>query len=270
MKLMEQLTELLDQYGLAKFLPAVVALVVGWIVLRIILALEKAALHRPEPRVDASQEKFLTKGTKIICWAVILLEVCKLLGFSTGSMLTVFAASGAAIALALQGSLSNIAGGILMLFTKPFSKGDYISCGGSEGFVESVDLLSTTIVTADNRVISIPNSAITGSTLVNASTKDTRRIEASVGISYDSDIETARKAVTDMAVSTGFFLEDPAPGCNVASYGDTSVKLVFYGWVKSTDVIPATNAVNNGLKPALEAAGVSVPRPRVEVRKIED
>ena len=267
--MIEKLEQLLDTYGLSKFLPALLTLIVGWIALRIILAVEKAALRRPEPKVDASQEKFLTKGTKIICWAVIPLEVCKLLGFSTGSLLTVFAASGAAIALALQGSLSNIAGGILMLFTKPFARGDYISCGGSEGFVESVDLLSTTIVTADNRVISIPNSAITGSTLVNASAKETRRVEVSIGISYDSDIGTARKAVTDLAASTGYFLESPAPSCDAASYGDTAVKLVFYGWVKSADVIPATNAMNNGLKPALEAAGVGVPCPRVEVRRIE-
>lgn len=262
----EEIMKVLDAYGLTKFLPAVLVLLGGWLFTRLIIKAEKKMLTNPEPRVDASQEKFLTKGTRIICWAVILLEAARQLGFNTGSLLTVFATCAAAIALALQGSLSNIASGILMLFTKPFTKGDYIACAGSEGFVESVDLLSTTIVTADNKKVSIPNSSITGGVITNVTALKTRRIEITFGITYGSDVNTARETALKLAESTGFFLDDPAAGCDVSSYQDSLVKLTFLGWVRTPDVIAATGAMNNGLKPAMESAGIemAVPRPVIQ------
>ena len=147
-------------------LPAVIVLVGGFIVMKIILKVEDKLLQKSR-FIDPMLYKFVKSATKVCCWAVIIVETLRQLGINATSIITVFAAAGAAIALALQGSLSNLAGGILIMFTRPFTKGDYILCNGVEGTVDSIDLLYTTILTVDGKIISVPNSNLTSNTITN-------------------------------------------------------------------------------------------------------
>lgn len=252
-------------YLMTELFPAILILAVGWFLIRMLLKAEKKVLKKMSGKVDASQVKFLTSATKVSLWLILFVFVLRQMGVNTAPVITVVAAAGAALALALQGSLSNLASGILMLFTKPFVKGDVITCAGMQGVVESIDLLYTSLVTFDNKIIGLPNSMITTNPVVNATTLENKRIEISVRITYDSDSEKARQTILDLAAGTELFLESPVCTCNVAAYEDTGVKLRFWGWVKKSDYLKALDSMNNGLKQALETAGIKFAYTQVQV-----
>ncbi len=209
--------------------------------------------------------KFIANVIKVICWAEILIAIMTVFGFNASSLLTVFAAAGAAVALALQGSLSNFASGILIMINKPFKKGDYVACGGGEGFVESIDLMATTLVTVDNRVIIVPNGQITGAAITNVSKKDTRRVDMQIGVAYNTDIEYARKVITDFINSDPRVLKDPAVFCEVVKYDHSAVELEMRAWCKGADYWGVKFDLQTALKGVLTQAGIAIPYPQMDV-----
>ena len=261
------LKQLSLDYLLSSVVPAIVIIILGAILINIVVSAEKKVLNHQKVAIDPMLHGLLIKATKGALWIVVLLEVCKKLGIDATSFLTVFAACGAAVALALQGSLSNLAGGILIMFSKPFSKGDYVACAGVEGSVEEIGFLYTTILTVDNKTVSVPNGALTNNVITNATKQETRRVDIQIGISYDSNIDSAKDAVLALADDSGLFLEEPASVCNVLEYADSAVILVFRGWVKTADYWTAFFAMTNGMKPALDSVGIEIPFPQVDVHQ---
>ena len=245
-------------------LPAVIVLVGGFIVMKIILKVEDKLLQKSR-FIDPMLYKFVKSATKVCCWAVIIVETLRQLGINATSIITVFAAAGAAVALALQGSLSNLAGGILIMFTRPFTKGDYILCNGVEGTVDSIDLLYTTIITADGKIVSVPNSNLTSNTITNFTKLGVRRVEIKIGISYESDIDSAKYSIINKAKQDKRFVDDRPITCDVLEYADSAVILIFRGWVSAADYWNVFFEMNNDLKNVLKEAGAEIPFPQIDV-----
>lgn len=247
-----------------RFGPALGVLLIGAILISGLQKVLKKVLEKTG--IDAMLHKFIINAAKIAAWAVLLISVLKMIGIDTTSVITVFAACGAALALALQGCLSNLASGILLMFSTPFHKGDYISCAGMEGCVDSINLLYATLLTVDNRCVTVPNATFTSNPITNASKMEKRRVDISLGVSYDCDVEKAKQAMLDLAESSGLILDTPAaPVCNVTEYGDSAIMLQYRGWVNSGDYWTVYFLMQNGLKDALDKVGVEIPYPQVDV-----
>ncbi|MCQ2565480.1 MAG: mechanosensitive ion channel family protein [Clostridia bacterium] len=246
-----------------RFGPALGVLIVGAILIKGLQKVIKKILEKTG--VDPMLHKFIINAAKIAGWSVLIVSVLKMIGVDTTSVITVFAACGAAVALALQGCLSNLASGILIMITTPFKKGDYITCAGNAGSVDSINLLHTSIITVDNQHISIPNAVLTGNAITNATKLQTRRVDIRIGIAYESDIELAKKAILDMADKTGSFLEKPAALVNVVEYADSAIILEFRGWCSTSDYWSNYFTMQNGMKAALDAAGIEIPFTQIDI-----
>ena len=242
---------------------AIVILIIGKIVIGIVDKAIKKALSKT--KLDPMLHKFIANTVKVILWAEIVIAIMTTFGFNASSLLTVFAAAGAAIALALQGSLSNFASGILIMVTKPFGKGDYIVAGANEGTVDSIDLLATTITTVDNRVIIIPNGQLTSSSLVNVTKKDTRMVILEIGVSYDSDVEHVKKVIKDFVSKDSRVLADPAPFVEVNNYASSAVEMIIKVWCATGDYWGVKFDLQSAMKGVLTENGISIPYPQMDV-----
>ena len=187
------------------------------------------------------------------------------LGVPTTTFVTVIGACGAAIALALRDSLANFAGGILILINKPFEKGDYIEASGVGGKVEKIDLLYSTLVTLDNKVISIPNGKLSTDVVVNFSRADRRRVDTKFGIGYDDDIGEAKKVIHQIIERANLFLDDPAPTIGVAAYGESAVEIEVLAWCKTENYYPAKYYLQAEVKRAFDENGIEIPYPQTVV-----
>lgn len=248
-------------------LPAVIVLVIGLVVRSLLLKLVKKLLNKENRKIDRSVDNVILTLVNVAIWLIIIFTICPYFGINTASLITVFAAASAAIALALQGSLSNIASGILIMVNKPFAYGDFIEAAGSAGTVESIGLFATTIITPDNKTVSIPNSTVTSGVISNVTRRGTRRVDVSVGVAYGSDLEKAKAAIIEAAKKTGYFLETPAPCCDVNEHAASAIILFFRGWCKSSEYWDAYFGINNAIKAALDEAGVEIPFPQIDVHQ---
>ncbi|MDD4376861.1 MAG: mechanosensitive ion channel, partial [Eubacteriales bacterium] len=207
---------------------ALLTLVLGYILLKITLSILTKALKKT--RLDEALHTFIINGAKVILWIILIITILGGLGVKTTSFITVLGAGGAAVALALKDSLGNIAGGIIILVNKPFSKGDTIDVAGTTGKVESIDLLVTNLKTFDNKVVTVPNGTITTSVLVNYSKEEIRRVDCLFNISYEADILLAKKILQDVANSNEDILRDPPPLIGVAGHLDSAVTIDLKVW----------------------------------------
>ena len=255
---MERLTDLAFNAG-----KAIVILIIGKIVIGIVDKFVKKALGKT--KLDPMLHKFIANTVKVILWAEIIIAIMTTFGFNASSLLTVLAAAGAAIALALQGSLSNLAGGILIMVSKPFKAGDYISCAGNAGVVKSIDLLHTTITTVDNQIVIIPNGTLTGNSISNYSAAENRRVDLNIGISYDSDLQKALSVLTAMAEKNEKVLSEPAVFCGVTEHADSAIILQLRSWCKSADYWDVFFALQKEMVSTLESNGIHVPFPQMDV-----
>ena len=256
--------ERIKDFGFGTVIPALLILIIGIIVIKVVMKGISKGLERTKS-IDASLYTFVMNASRIVLWVVLIMIVANKFGIDTTSIITIFAAAGAAVALALQGSLSNLASGILIIFTKPFKHGDYIAGGGSEGTVESIDLLYTTIITADNKMVNIPNSALTNSTIVNWTKSGSRRIDIKIGVAYDSDLEKAKNVLIEIAKNCGYYLPNRELVCHIVEYADCAIILQLRGWVEPAGYWPAYFAVHDNIKSAFDAAGIEIPFPQLDV-----
>jgi len=245
------------------FLQVLVILIIGIILLKVLRKWANKLLEKA--KVDQLIRTFIIHAVEIFIWIVIILSALNALGFDSTSVVTVLAASGAAVALALKDSLSNLAGGILLMFTKNFRSGDYIDACGVEGTVQNVDLLYTTILTGDNRTVVIPNGSLTTNTITNRSTQGKRRVDMSIGISYNADIDKAREVFVNLAKEDSRVYKDPAPFCAVEAYGDSAINLVFRVWCDASKYWDVKFDLQNKMKSALDAAKIEIPFPQIDV-----
>lgn len=259
-ELRDQVTEILTTYGL-EVLGAIAILVVGWILSGWAKAGTRRALNRVRWMDDTVRPIFAAVVGYLVL-AITLIAVLNQFGVQTASIIAVLGAAGLAVGLALQGTLSNVAAGVMLLFLRPFKVGDYVEAGGAAGTVKEVGLFNTELATPDNVYIVVPNSAIFSQDISNYSRYATRRLDIAVGVAYDVDLNKAMSVLTATLEADGRALPDPAPQVMVMELGDSAITLNLRFWVNAADLWPCKWAMNKAVKEALDAAGIEIPFPQ--------
>ena len=253
---------------LPHLLDAAVILVVGLFITYLLTRIITKALTRAQ--LDISLVKFIKKVIKISCYVIIFIAALSSLGISTTGIIAAFSAAGVAVALALKDSLSNIAGGIILLIQPRFSTGDYIKESEYEGTVVSVDLMHTTIRTFDNLQVAIPNGLLMNNQIVNYSREETRRLDLIFPISYENDPEIAIKAALETANAHSLVLKDPQPFSKVSGYDASAVNVNLRVWTKTPDFHTVKYDLLADVKKAFDKAGISIPYNQLDVHISKD
>lgn len=247
---------------------AAIALVVGfWLVSRLEKVLNKILISKD---IDISLHKFLLTLVRIGLKVLVLISVAGLVGIPTTSFITVIGAAGLAIGLALQGSLANFAGGVLILFLKPFKVGDFIEGEGHAGTVEEISIFYTHLKTVRNQAIVIPNAQLSNNSIVNYSTKPIRRLDLVFGIDYGDDIDKAKEVLRRILSSDPRIIDDPAFMIGVDALGDNSVNLVTKSWCKNEDYWDLNYELIEKVKKEFDANDISFPFPQRDIHIIKD
>lgn len=249
-------------------LVALVVFFLGMLIAKLIAHLVGRTMRTA--KFNAAASGFGQSLVRIMIMTLLVIICLSILGVPTASIITVVGAAGVAIGLALQSSLSDLAGGFIIMFAKPFQAGDYIIAGGQEGFVESVSILYTHLMTVDNRSIYLPNNIVAGGAVVNLSQKGILRISVPVSVSYDTDLDLARRVLIDAVKQQKLILCEPAPTVLVKELADSGIVLHVSVWVKKTNYFIAPSAVMECAKKAFEKAGISIPFPQVDVHQIRE
>jgi len=237
---------------------AIITLLVGlWLIRRFVAVLDKKLYAN-----DPSLSKFLCGLVSIALKIMLLISVASMVGIATTSFVAIIGAAGLAIGLALQGSLANFAGGVLILIFKPFKVGDTIEAQGFLGSVIEINILYTIINTFDNRRIVVPNGSLSNASLVNVGYYDTRRCDMTFAIHYDDDIAKAKAIVQKCLDEDDRVLKDPAPRIAVGSLADYSVNLIVRPWTKTDDLWPVFWDMQEKIKSAFQAGGITIPYPQ--------
>ncbi|MDN3494178.1 mechanosensitive ion channel family protein [Winogradskyella bathintestinalis] len=253
-----------------EFGPKVIGAIIIWIigswVIKMLLSGTKKAMNKGN--YDESLRKFLLNLINWTLKIVLIIVVLGTVGVETTSFAAVIAAAGLAIGLALQGSLGNFAGGVLIMIFKPFKIGDYIKAQGESGTVKEIEIFTTKLSTPDNKEIIIPNGSLSNGNIVNYSTEATRRVDFTFGVGYDSDIKRTKEVIMSVINEHDLILRDPAPAINVSELADSSINFFTRVWVNSGDYWTVKFDVIERTKEALDAAGIDIPYPhQVEIQK---
>jgi len=257
--------DLATDYGL-KVLAAIIIWIIGsWIIKKILKATRKIMT---KSNYEESLQKFLIN---LISWGlkiILIITLLGTLGIPTTSFAAIIAAAGLAIGLALQGSLGNFAGGVLIMIFKPFKIGDLIEAQGQTGVVKAIEIFTTKLTGLSNREIIIPNGALSNGNIINYTTEGTRRVDLVFGVGYDSDIKQVKEVLMNVLTSNPKILSTPEPTVNVLALADSSVNFAVRPWCNADDYWAVYFGVTEDVKEALDAAGIEIPYPhQVEIKK---
>jgi len=242
---------------------ALVIFYVGRIAISLVVRGLRKIMQRQE--VDKTLETFVCNLVRMALLIVVIIAAISALGIETTSFIAIFGAAGLAIGLALQGSLSNFAAGVLIVLFRPYRVGDYVEAAGIAGSVEQVQILTTVLLTPDNKQIIVPNSQIMDSIITNYSAKDTRRVDMVVGVSYSDDLDHVRKILEELVAADDRVLDDPACTIAVSQLADSSVNFVVRPWVNSGDYWGVTFDLTEAIKKRFDREGISIPFPQQDV-----
>lgn len=246
---------------------ALIVLVVGWIVAGRLGALARNRVNRTEG-IDPTLGNFLASLVKWAVLAMVLVAVLGIFGIEATSIVAVLGAASLAIGLALQGTLSDLAAGVMLVLFRPYKLGDLVDISGTSGTVKDLNLFVTELVTPDNVQIIVPNGQAWGAIIKNYSAHDTRRVDMVFGIDYGDDANTAMKIVLDVVAADERVLRDPEPWVRVTNLGDSSVDLTTRIWVSAADYWEVKFQLTQAVKEAFDAKGISIPYPHtVEIQK---
>lgn len=241
---------------------AIVTLIVGlWLINKFIGKLNSNLTSK----VDATLGQFVSSILSVILKVVLLISVASMIGIQTTSFIAVLGAAGLAVGLALQGSLANFAGGVVILLFKPFKVGDVIEAQGYIGTVKSIQIFNTILKTGDNRIVIIPNGALSSSSLVNINQETTRRVDFTFGIGYSDNIDQAKTVLSSLAMNDDRVLKDPAPLIVVSELADSSVNFTVRLWVNTADYWGVFFSMQENVKKEFDAQGISIPFPQQDV-----
>lgn len=263
----EKALELLLTWG-PKVVLAILILVVGIIIINSFSRFLKRFMKKRE--VDPTLVPFLVGLVSTLLKVMLIISVVDIVGIKTTSFVAILGAAGLAIGLALQGSLANFAGGVLILIFKPYTVGDYIEAQGEAGTVKAVQIFNTVLNTPDNRKVIIPNGAVSSGTITNFSAEETRRMDLIFGIGYNDDLEKAKNVLKDMADADERILPDPTPFIGVSELGDSSVNLVVRIWCKKEDYWNIHFDWQNNVKLRFDKENISIPYPHRTVYTIPE
>ena len=252
-------------YGL-KLIGAIAIWIIGsWVIKHLLKALKKVMA---KASYEESLQKFLVNLTKWGLKIVLIIVVLGTLGIETTSLAAVIAAAGLAVGLALQGSLGNFAGGVLIMIFKPFKIGDLIEAQGEIGVVKHIEIFTTKLTGLSNKEIIIPNGSLSNGNIVNYTVEGTRRVDFVFGVDYDSDIKKTKEVLMNVLKANDKILEEPAPTVAVLELADSSINFAVRPWTTSENYWPVYFEVMEATKEALDAAGIDIPYPhQVNIKK---
>ncbi|MDD2207146.1 MAG: mechanosensitive ion channel domain-containing protein [Aminobacterium sp.] len=214
---------------------------------------------------DKTLKPFVVSLINALLKVLLVISVISILGIDTTSFVAVIAAAGFAVGLAFKGSLSNFAGGVLLLALRPFKVGDYIEASGFSGTVQAIQILYTELVSVDNKVIFIPNGSLSNSSIVNYSIKDTRRVDFKFGVGYESDTSMVKEVLKAVVGSHPLVLNDPEPFVRMSEHGDSAIVFAVRVWVKAQDYWTVYFDVVETVKKRFDEEGISIPYPQMDV-----
>ena len=244
---------------------AVLVLVIGTRIIKGIVKMLKKSFDRRNMEIGVSN--FLASLIKYLLYFVLVMVILSWFGIATGSVVAMLGSAGLTIGLALQGSLSNFAGGVLILVLKPFKVGDYVSVNGDSvmGTVMDISMFYTKIRSDDNKVVHIPNGGLADSNITNFTMLDKRRIDISVGVAYDADLSQVKQVLTQVVDGQETVLKDEPINIFVKELGDSAVDMGIRVWVKNEDFWPTKWKLTEDIKLALDENGISIPFPQMDV-----
>lgn len=247
----------------AKLLGAIIILVVG---LKGIGWLTKWIKNSPKlDKLDDSLRSFLVSFSRIVLYVVLVVTVAMILGVPATSFITILASCGVAVGLALQGSLSNFAGGLMILFFKPFKVGDYIEASGETGTVVEISVVYTELLTLDNRRITMPNGALTNSIIKNYSSEDLRRVDFTFNADYKCDVEKVKNIISSVVESHPQALKDPAPFVRLSDHSESALTYTVRVWCKNEDYWTVYFDVIENVKAEFDKNEITIPYPQMDV-----
>ena len=215
--------------------------------------------------VDKTLETFVCNLVRVALLVVVVIAAIGALGIETTSFIAIFGAAGLAVGLALQGSLSNFAAGVLIVLFRPYRVGNFVEAAGISGTVEQVQILTTVLTTPDNKQIIVPNSQIMNSIITNYSAKETRRVDMVVGVGYGDDLDRVRKILEELVAADERILADPACKIAVSELADSSVNFVLRPWVNAADYWGVKFELTEAIKKRFDQEGISIPFPQRDV-----
>jgi len=258
--------ELGTDFGV-KILAALAVFIIGRWVVKYLRNLTRRVMQKRD--VDPTLTKFVANLAYVALLTFVIIAALGMLGIQTTSFIAVLGAAGLAVGLALQGSLSNFAAGVLMIIFRPFKVGDFIEGAGVVGVVEEIQIFTTQLATPDNKTIIIPNAKLTADNIVNFTAKGTRRADMVFGIGYEDDIDKARNIISEILSNEQRILKDPPPQVAVSELADSSVNFVARPWVNAGDYWGVVFDVTEAVKKRFDAEGVGIPFPQRDVHLYE-
>lgn len=257
--------DFLSTYSI-RVIGAIAIWIIGtWLIKKITKAITKVMMKR---NYEESLQKFLINLISWILKILLVITILSKLGVETTSFAAILAAAGLAIGMALQGSLGNFAGGVLLLIFKPIKIGDLIEAQGEIGVVKEIEIFTTKLIGLTNREIILPNGALSNGNIVNYSTEGTRRVDLTFGVGYDSNIKQTKEVLLKVLTDNPKVLNNPAPTVNVSELADSSINFAVRPWCKTEDYWDVYFETTENVKEALDAAGIEIPYPHaVEIQK---
>ncbi len=260
--IIDRVPELAALYGLKILLALAVFFFGKWLAQTISRVLCKGLEYRG---VDGAVSSFFRQISYYGMLIVVTVAALGQLGVQTASFIAVIGAAGLAIGLALQGSLANLAAGVLLILFRPFRAGDYIEAAGTAGVVKEISIFSTTFVTPDNKTITVPNGGILGDNITNYSLQTERRVDLEIGVSYSSDIELVKRELLAVAQADERVLKDKEITVGIITFADSSVNFVLRPWVRTADFWPVRFSLMENIKKRFDEVGIEIPFPQMDV-----
>ena len=261
-KYIEQAPDLIVTYGL-KVVFAIIIFIIGKYLANVAKKLTTKLMNKR--KIDQTVVSFVANMAWALVFVFTVIATLGQIGVQTASLVAVIGAAGLAVGLALQGSLSNFASGVLMVLFRPCRVGDYIEAAGIAGTVDEITIFSTKLRTPDNKVIVAPNSSIMNGTITNYSAMETRRIDLVIGVSYDADLKQTKEVLQHVLDNNAYILKDPAYTVALTELADSSVNFVVRPWVKGSDYWPARFEILEQIKLALDENNIGIPYPQMDI-----
>lgn len=264
-QLMQTATELLLSYG-PKLLLALLTLIIGFWMIKRGMGMGEAMMERSQ--VEITLRKFLVNLGSLLLKALVIISVASMVGVETTSFIAMLGAAGLAVGLALQGSLANFAGGVLILFFKPFKVGDLVEAQGYLGIVKEIQIFVTILTTIDNQRIIIPNGLLSNGCLANLNAEPHRRVDMTFGISYGDDVLKVKRILQDLIAADNRVLADPASEVYVSAHGDSAISMLVRVWVKPEHYWGVYFHMHEQVKLTFDREHITIPFPQRDVHMI--
>lgn len=255
--------EILSGLPLSKIVLMVVLIIAGLIAIKYLMKGIKSLLQKSH--LDKSIIQLLCTLIRVLLWILLIFIVTGTMGINMNSVIALFSVMALAVTLAVQGILSNVAGGAQVISAHPFTVGDYVQIGDKYGTVEDIGLVYTRLLTVDNCTVLIPNSKTVASEIVNYTAKNLRRLDVKIGLSYETSPAEAKKALLGLIRETKGVLADPAPAVYVDEYQDSAISYILRVWIRPQDYWDVRFALAEGVWETVRKAGISIPFPQMDV-----